>query len=114
MKKILVTGAKGQLGSELQVLASNYPQFEWVFTDRGELDLSDLVHLETVLSKIDPQFIINCAAHTAVDRAETEVALSDLLNHQAVAVLAQWSHANDCKLIHVSTDYVFDGTAFNV
>ena len=71
MKKILVTGAKGQLGSELQVLASNYPLFEWVFTDRRELDLSDLVHLETVLSKIDPQFIINCAAHTAVDRAET-------------------------------------------
>ncbi|TDE29149.1 dTDP-4-dehydrorhamnose reductase [Flavobacterium ranwuense] len=111
MKKILVTGAKGQLGSELQVLAPNYPQFEWVFTDREELDLCDLGHLETELAVINPQIIINCAAHTAVDRAELEFELSDVLNHQAVAVLAQWSHANDCKLIHVSTDYVFDGTA---
>ena len=113
MKKILVTGAKGQLGSELQVLAPNYPQFEWVFTDREGLDLCDLGHLKTELSKIDPQIIINCAAHTAVDKAESEFELSDVLNHQSVAVLAQWSHANDCKLIHVSTDYVFDGTASN-
>ncbi|TDE51265.1 dTDP-4-dehydrorhamnose reductase [Flavobacterium sp. GT3P67] len=111
MKKILVTGAKGQLGSELQVLAPNYPQFEWVFTDKEELDLCDLGHLETELAVINPQIIINCAAHTAVDRAELEFELSDVLNHQAVVVLAQWSHANDCKFIHVSTDYVFDGTA---
>lgn len=111
MKKILVTGAKGQLGSELHVLAPNYPQFEWVFTDREELDLCNLARLEAELDSVNPQIIINCAAHTAVDRAETEVELSDVLNHQSVAVLAQWSHANDCQLIHVSTDYVFDGTA---
>ncbi|TDE41732.1 dTDP-4-dehydrorhamnose reductase [Flavobacterium rhamnosiphilum] len=111
MKKILVTGAKGQLGSELHVLAVDYPQFEWVFTDREELDLCDLVHLETELAIINPQIIINCAAHTAVDKGESEFELSDVLNHQAVAVMAKWSQANDCKLIHVSTDYVFDGTA---
>ena len=111
MKKILVTGAKGQLGSELQILAPNYRQFEWVFTDREELDLCNLEHLKTELTKTNPQIIINCAAHTAVDRAESEFELSDVLNHQSVAVLAQWSHANDCQLIHVSTDYVFDGTA---
>ena len=111
MKKIVVTGAKGQLGSELQVLAVNYPQFEWVFTDREELDLCDLASLEAQLDAIHPQIIINCAAHTAVDRAETEVELSDVLNHQAVAVLAKWSAAHGAKLIHVSTDYVFDGSS---
>ena len=111
MKKIVVTGAQGQLGSELQVLAVNYPQFEWVFTDREELDLCDLASLEAQLDAIHPQIIINCAAHTAVDRAETEVELSDVLNHQAVAVLAKWSQANACKLVHISTDYVFDGSS---
>ena len=111
MKKIVVTGAQGQLGSELQVLAVNYPQFEWVFTDREELDLCDLAGLEAQLDAIHPQIIINCAAHTAVDRAETEVELSDVLNHQAVAVLAKWSAAHGAKLIHVSTDYVFDGSS---
>jgi dTDP-4-dehydrorhamnose reductase len=110
-EKILVTGAKGQLGSELAVLSKTHTQFEWVFTDREELDLSNLVALETKLGTISPQFIINCAAHTAVDRAESERELSDVLNHQAVAVFAKWSQINDCKLIHVSTDYVFDGTA---
>ncbi len=111
MNKILITGAKGQLGSELQVLSKDYSQFEWVFTDRKELDLCNLDHLALKISKINPQFIVNCAAHTAVDRAETEVELSHILNHQAVAVLAKWSQNNNCKLLHVSTDYVFDGTA---
>ncbi|SHM94285.1 dTDP-4-dehydrorhamnose reductase [Flavobacterium xinjiangense] len=111
MNKILITGAKGQLGSELSALSANYPQFEWVFTDWQELNLTDLESLEASLSTINPQFIINCAAHTAVDKAQTEVELSDILNHQSVAVMAQWSHANACRLIHISTDYVFDGTA---
>jgi dTDP-4-dehydrorhamnose reductase len=110
-EKILVTGAKGQLGSELAVLSKKYTQFEWIFTDREELDLCNLVALETKLATISPQFIVNCAAHTAVDRAESERELSDVLNHQAVAIIAKWSQINDCKLIHVSTDYVFDGTA---
>lgn len=111
MKKILITGGNGQLGSELQVLSKTHAQFEWVFTDWQELDLCNLENLEWELSTINPQIIINCAAHTAVDKAESELEFSDVLNHKSVAVLAQWSHANDCKLIHVSTDYVFDGTA---
>jgi dTDP-4-dehydrorhamnose reductase len=111
MNRILVTGAKGQLGSELQVLSKDYSQFEWILTDREELDLCDLDHLASEIARINPQIIINCAAHTAVDRAETEVELSDILNHRAIAVMAKWSHANGCKLIHVSTDYVFEGTA---
>ena len=109
MKKILVTGASGQVGSELKVLAPSYSQLDWVFADRTLLDLSELNNISNVLDKIQPQIIINCAAYTAVDKAETETELADILNHQAVAVLAQWSHSNGCQLIHISTDYVFDG-----
>ena len=111
MTKILVTGANGQLGSELRQIAVNKTQYEWIFTDYQELDLCDLPHLEQKVAEINPQIIINCAAHTAVDKAESEIELSDVLNHQSVAILATWSHANNCKLIHVSTDYVFDGTS---
>jgi dTDP-4-dehydrorhamnose reductase len=111
MKKILITGANGQLGSELRKVSEKENQYEWIFTDWQELDLADLENLETEISKINPNIIINCAAHTAVDKAETEVELSDVLNHQAVAVMAKWSQANNCKLIHVSTDYVFDGNS---
>ncbi len=111
MKKILITGGNGQLGSELRLLSKVYTQFEWTFTDYQELDLCNLDKLETELTNINPQIIINCAAHTAVDKAESEYELSDVLNHQSVAIMAKWSSENNCKMIHVSTDYVFDGTA---
>jgi dTDP-4-dehydrorhamnose reductase len=110
-KKILVTGTNGQLGSELKELASDYSQFEWVFAERSVLDLSDLTSISKVLDQILPQIIINCAAYTAVDKAETETELADVLNHQAVGVMAQWSANHDCRLVHVSTDYVFDGNS---
>ena len=111
MKKILVTGANGQLGSELKELSSHYSQFEWIFADRSVLDLSVLASISKVLDTIQPQIIINCAAYTAVDKAETETELAEVLNHKAVAVLAQWSANHDCCLVHVSTDYVFDGNS---
>jgi dTDP-4-dehydrorhamnose reductase len=111
MKKILITGGNGQLGSELNVLSKTHPQYEWVFTDWQELDLCDLENLEANIAAINPQIIINCAAHTAVDKAESEIELSDVLNHQSVAIMAEWSYTNNCKLIHVSTDYVFDGNS---
>lgn len=109
MKKILLTGANGQLGSELKELSSHYSQFEWVFADRSILDLSELASISHVLDRIQPQIIINCAAHTAVDKAETETVLANILNHNAVAILAQWSQSHSAQLLHVSTDYVFDG-----
>ncbi len=111
MKKILVTGASGQLGSELRELSVHYSQFEWVFADRSVLDLSDLNSITKVLDNFQPQVIINCAAYTAVDKAETETELADVLNHQAVAVMAQWSASHACRLVHISTDYVFDGNS---
>ena len=111
MKKILITGGNGQLGSELRLLSKVYTQFEWVFTDYQELDLTDVEHLAEKITLINPQIIINCAAHTAVDKAESEIELSDVLNHQAVAVMASWSSENTCEFIHISTDYVFDGNS---
>jgi dTDP-4-dehydrorhamnose reductase len=111
MKKILVTGANGQLGSELKELSSHYSQFEWVFADRSLLDLSVIGSITNVLDGLQPQIILNCAAYTAVDKAESETELADILNHQAVAVLAQWTNANDCQFLHISTDYVFDGNS---
>jgi dTDP-4-dehydrorhamnose reductase len=111
MKKILVTGSNGQLGSELKVFSDHYSQFEWVFADRSVLDLSVLNSISNYLDNIQPQIIINCAAHTAVDKAETEHELADVLNHQAVAVTAKWAERNGVQLIHISTDYVFDGNS---
>lgn len=111
MKKILVTGAKGQLGSELNVLSKNYTQFEWVFADRTQVSLDNLDVLRSQLETIRPNFILNCGAYTAVDKAETEQELAAIINHLAVAVIAQYANDNKAKLIHVSTDYVFDGTS---
>lgn len=111
MKKIVVTGSTGQLGSELKVLSSEFSNFEFVFTDRSKLSLENPEAIPVFLDTIQPDFIINCAAYTAVDKAESEPQLADLINHKAVGVLAKWTALNNAKLIHVSTDYVFDGTS---
>ena len=111
MKKILVTGATGQLGSELKVLSGNYSQYEWVFADRTQVSLDDLEVLQNQLEAISPNIIFNCGAYTAVDKAETEQELANIVNNLAVAIIAQYAKDNSVKLIHVSTDYVFDGTA---
>jgi len=109
--KILVTGANGQLGSEFRHLSTIDNKYHWIFTDREELDLTYLENLTYEISQIKPDLLINCAAYTAVDKAESEIELADVLNHQAVAIMADWTFANECKFIHVSTDYVFDGSS---
>jgi dTDP-4-dehydrorhamnose reductase len=111
MKKILVTGANGQLGSELQVLSKIYKNYEWVFADRAKITLDDLGLLKTQLNEINPDIIFNCGAYTAVDKAESEKELAFTINHLAVEIIAKYASENKAKLVHVSTDYVFDGTS---
>ncbi len=111
MKKILVTGANGQLGSEIKELASNYPNFEFVFTDIADFPLNDADEIITNFKIIQPNIVINCAAYTAVDKAETDSVVADAINHLAIATLATLCYENGAKLVHVSTDYVFDGTS---
>ena len=111
MKKILVTGANGQLGSELAVLSSKYPQYEWIFAERTKVTLDDLESLQNQLEDIQPDIIFNCGAYTAVDKAETEKELAFAINHLAVEQIAKYALAHNVKLIHVSTDYVFDGSS---
>lgn len=111
MKKILVTGATGQLGSELKVLSQHYSQYEWIFADRTQISLDDLAVLQKQLEGISPAIILNCGAYTAVDKAETEQELAAIVNHLAVGIIAQYAKDHSVKLIHISTDYVFDGTS---
>lgn len=111
MKKILVTGANGQLGSELFLLSANYPEYEWVFADRAQVTLDNLEVLKEQLNKIRPDIILNCGAYTAVDKAETEKELAFTVNHLAVELMAKYTAENNIKLIHISTDYVFDGAS---
>lgn len=111
MKKILVTGATGQLGSELSVLSSSYPQYDWIFADRTQVTLDNLELLQSQIKEINPNIIFNCGAYTAVDKAESEKDLAFTVNHLAVELIAKYAKENNAKLIHVSTDYVFDGSS---
>lgn len=111
MVKILVTGATGQLGSELAALSLNYAHHEWFFADRTQITLDNLEVLKTQLNEIQPDVIFNCGAYTAVDKAETEKQQAFTINHLAVEVIAKYTSKNKAKLIHISTDYVFDGSS---
>ena len=111
IKKILVTGANGQLGSELKVLAPNYPQFDFIFTDIEDFPLDKTEVIISNFKNIQPDAVINCAAYTAVDKAEQEVEVADAINHLAIATLASLCKESGTKLLHISTDYVFDGTS---
>lgn len=108
--KILVTGANGQLGTELKkILEATMPSVA-IYTDVDELDLTNAKAVESFVVNNDISHIVNCAAYTAVDRAEEEKSLCAQINIDAVKNLALAADANGAKVIHISTDYVFDGT----
>ncbi|MCW3087286.1 MAG: rfbD, partial [Sediminibacterium sp.] len=107
---IAVTGRNGQAGSELERLAASFGgEFRFLFTDRNELDLSDAGSIGSFFQKNHPAYLINCAAYTAVDKAETEREAAYTINAEAVRMLATHCKAGNCVLVHLSTDYVFDG-----
>jgi dTDP-4-dehydrorhamnose reductase len=109
---IIVTGKNGQLGWELEQLsASNEGRFEFLFTDKDELDLGAPLSIPSFFEKYSPAYFINCGAYTAVDKAETEQETAFVINAESVGVIAQQCHQHNCTLITISTDYVFDGKA---
>lgn len=110
MKKVLVTGAGGQLGNSIQQLAPQFPSYSFLFTDVDTLDICDAGAVQAYVSENQIQYILNCAAYTAVDKAESNEALCQRINRDAVKNLGEAAHAAGAKVIHVSTDYVFDGT----
>ncbi len=109
---ILVTGANGQLGNEMRVVARNSAD-NYIFTDVAELDITDAAAVEKMVTDNDVKVIVNCAAYTNVDKAEDDREFAELLNARAVENLAQAIRRNDGLLVHVSTDYVFGGTKNN-
>ncbi len=111
-KNILVTGAKGQLGSELQQIALHHENnFRFFFTDVADLDITDLNAIDRYVKENNITYIINCAAYTAVDKAEDDIELCYKINRDAVKNIGIAAVNNAAKVIHISTDYVFDGTA---
>lgn len=106
---VLITGANGQLGNEFRLLSDKSVKDKYFFTDVAELDITDLVAIDSFIKTEKINVIVNCAAYTNVDKAEDDIELCDLINNKAVSNLATAAKANDVVLIHVSTDYVFSG-----
>jgi len=109
MIKVLVTGASGQLGKAIRVLAGEYPEVSFHFADRTELDITDKGSVNTLFSGSSFDYCINCAAYTDVEQAEKTPQIAFEVNERGVANLAEACKANNVVLIHISTDYVFDG-----
>lgn len=111
MLNILITGSTGQVGSELKKLSKEY-EYNFFFTTRDSFDITKKDELKTFIESNNIDVIINCAAYTAVDKAEDDYENADLINRKAVKKLATISNKKNIKLIHISTDYVFDGKNF--
>jgi len=112
MQTILVTGSNGQLGNEMQKAAANYSSFNYIYTDVAELDICNKNALSEFVQTNNVDIIVNCAAYTAVDKAETDIELCNKINCEAVQNIGEVATANNIKVVHVSTDYVFDGTNY--
>ncbi|HXR85077.1 MAG TPA: dTDP-4-dehydrorhamnose reductase [Hanamia sp.] len=110
MPKILVTGANGQLASEIKILSPAYPQYHFLFTTKEELPVENSEALKSFFRENKIDYCINCAAYTAVDKAESEKEKAFLINAVAVGELAKICFAHEAKFIHISTDYVYNGS----
>lgn len=108
---VLVTGANGQLGQSIQFIANKYPNIQFIYTDYQEMDITNLESCQTFFSKYKPQFCINTAAYTAVDKAESESEKAHLINAIGPEILAKVCKEYDTILMHISTDFIFDGTS---
>jgi dTDP-4-dehydrorhamnose reductase len=106
---ILVTGSNGQLGSEIRQLSAKYPSYNFLFTTKDDLPIENTGALKTFFDKQQVDFCINCAAYTAVDKAESEKEKAFLINADSAGILASTCSGHHTKLIHISTDYVYDG-----
>jgi dTDP-4-dehydrorhamnose reductase len=111
MAIILITGAKGQLGSELKELSKNYYGYDFIFTDIDSLDITSYEKTSEFINKSKPDWIINCAAYNLVDKAETEPDKALLINGTAVKNITEVIRGSECRFIHVSSDYVYDGSS---
>lgn len=110
MKRVLVTGANGQLGKSIKLISPNFKELKFVFTDVTDLDITNSGEVNTFFESNALDYCINCAAYTAVDKAEEEVDKAFLINATAVKNLAEACQTTGAELIHISTDFVFDGT----
>lgn len=110
IKNILITGCNGQLGNEMQLQAKQFSQYKFFFTDVEELDITNKQAIDKFVDEHDIDCIVNCAAYTAVDKAEDNEELCNLLNNIAPGYLANAINRRGGSIIQISTDYVFDGT----
>lgn len=109
MHKVLITGGMGQLGNQLKQLIPLYPDDQFYFTDLPEVNITSEPDIQRAFAEYEPDWLINCAAYTAVDKAESDAETADLINAQAPGLLARIAAEHKVRMIHISTDYVFDG-----
>lgn len=111
MAVILITGANGQLGNELQAVSKHYYGYNFIFTDVDTLDITNEEQTKLFIKDSRPDWIVNCAAYNFVDKAETESDTAMLINGTAVRNISEVINGTECRLIHISSDYVFDGSS---
>ena len=110
--RVLITGSNGQLGSEIKKLATNYSKLDFIFKDLPELDICNFEALQAFIMDNNINTVINCAAYTAVDKAEEDAEIAEKVNSKGVINIVNALQTVNGKLIHISTDYVFDGDHF--
>lgn len=111
MASILITGANGQLGNELRELSKQYYGYDFIFTDVDTLDITNSASVSEFIGNLRPEWIVNCAAYNLVDKAENEPDAAMLINGTAVKNITDAITGTECRFIHVSTDYVYDGNS---